>query len=83
VQHLKRRPKRCVEVQDSRRKEAKRNTEAVSQRSGGAADSGQYISGVHRTVRCETRQSEQRACNQGLSGSVAPDSMVPSGARVL
>jgi hypothetical protein len=48
---------------------------AVSQRSGGAPDSEQYLSGVHRTIRCDTGQSTQRARNQrpsaystGLSG---------------
>jgi hypothetical protein len=44
MQHLKRRPKRCVEVQDSRPKESQGNSKkskkrAVSQRSGGAPDS--------------------------------------------
>jgi hypothetical protein len=49
---------------------------AVSQRSSGAPDSEHYLSGVHRTVRCVTGQSEQRGpqprtlrcCSIGLSG---------------
>jgi hypothetical protein len=51
MQHLKRRLKRCVEVQDSRTKEAKEKAKkskkwVVNQRSGGAPDSEQYLSGV-------------------------------------
>jgi hypothetical protein len=52
MQHLKRRHKRCVEVQDSRTKEAQETAKksmkwAVSQRTGGALDSEQYLSVVH------------------------------------
>ena len=41
---------------------------AVSQRSSGAPDSEQYLSDVHRIVRCGTGQPAQRARNQGLLG---------------
>jgi hypothetical protein len=55
MQHLKRRPKRCVEVQYSRTKEAQENSEkskkrAVSPRSGGAPDSEQYMPDGYQTV---------------------------------
>jgi hypothetical protein len=40
---------------------------AVSQRSGGVPDSEQDLSGVHRTIWWGTKQSTQRARNQGLS----------------
>jgi hypothetical protein len=40
---------------------------AVNQRSGGTPDNEQYLSSVHRTVRCGTGQTAQRARNQGLS----------------
>jgi hypothetical protein len=51
MQHLRRRPKKSVEVQDSRSKEAKEivkkyKKRVASQRSGGAPDSEQYMSGM-------------------------------------
>jgi hypothetical protein len=39
LQHLKRRPKRCVESKTQELKKPKRNSEAVRQRSGGAPES--------------------------------------------
>jgi hypothetical protein len=41
---------------------------AVSQRTGGALDSEQYLSSVHRTVRWDTGQSAQRGPQRALSG---------------
>jgi hypothetical protein len=46
---------------------------AVSQRRGGALDSAQYLSGVHRTVRWDTRTVCVEAHNR-RSHAVAPDS---------
>jgi hypothetical protein len=40
---------------------------AVSQRTGGALNSEQYLSGVHRTVWCDIVQSAQRGPQQALS----------------
>jgi hypothetical protein len=74
MQHLKRRHKICVEVQDSRTKEAQRKKmkkskkRAVSQRSGGALDSEQYLFGVHRIVLCVLDSLSREAHNQGFLG---------------
>jgi hypothetical protein len=71
MQHLKRRPKRHIEVQDSIPKEAQENSEEIQEESSQPTlwwrpDSEQYLSDVHRTVRrtpdcpVSTKQSEQR-----------------------
>jgi hypothetical protein len=71
MQHLKRRLKRCVEVQDSRKKRSPKDTVkkstnwAISQHFGGAPDSEQYLSGVHQTVRWDIEQSAQRGPQLG------------------
>jgi hypothetical protein len=71
MQHLKRRPKRCVEVQDSRTKEAQGNNKEINEVDSQPTlwwRTGQYMSSVRRTVRCGTEQFAQRAYNQGLTG---------------
>jgi hypothetical protein len=51
---------------------------AVSQRPGGALDNAQYLSGVHRTVRWDTRTVCVEAHN-GHFQAVAPDCLVCTG----
>jgi hypothetical protein len=61
MQHIKRRPKRCVEVQDSRPKEAQENSKEIEEVGGQAA------------LGWRTRQFAQRGPQTGLSGVVAPN----------
>jgi hypothetical protein len=70
MQHLKRRPKRCVEVQDSRSKEAKGNSEQIQEEGSQPAliwwripDNEQYMFGVHQTVRCVPDSLSREARN--------------------
>jgi hypothetical protein len=52
---------------------------AVSQHSGGTPDSEQYLSGVHRTIRCVADSLSREARSKGLSGAVAPNCPVCTG----
>jgi hypothetical protein len=65
MQHLKRRHKKRLEVQDSRTKKPKETMKksmkwSVTKCTGGAPDSEQCLSGVHLTVQWDTGQSAQR-----------------------
>jgi hypothetical protein len=78
MQHLKRRHKRCIGVQDSRTKEARSNQRRNPRR--GQVSQRQVahrtvLSGVHRTVRWDNRtdcaegpQTGALSCSTGLSG---------------
>jgi hypothetical protein len=72
MQHLKRRPKKCVEVQDSRTKEAQGNNKeihnvAINQRFSGAPDSEQYMFSVAPgSLRREPTTRGSRGCSTGL-----------------
>jgi hypothetical protein len=60
TQHLKIRPKICVEVQDSRTKEAQGNNKKIHKVGSQPVlwwHTRQYMSSVHQTVRCGTGQS--------------------------
>jgi hypothetical protein len=51
----------------------------VSQHSGGAPDSEQYMSDVQQTVQCLTGQTEKRGSQPGTLGAVALDCPVTVG----
>jgi hypothetical protein len=78
MQHLKRRHKRSVEVQDSRSKEAQGNSEEIQEEDSQPAVwwcTRQWT--VHD--RCASNCLSREARNQGLSGAVAPDCLVCTG----
>jgi hypothetical protein len=71
MQHLKRKHKRSVEVQDSNTKEAQGNNEEIhevgSQLAHGAPDSEQYLYGVHGLSGGTPDSLRREAHNQALS----------------
>jgi hypothetical protein len=68
MQHLKRRPKRSVEVQGSRPKKAQGNSEEIQEE-----DSQPTLWWCTGHVRCASDCLCREVRNRGLSGAVAPD----------
>jgi hypothetical protein len=84
MQHLKIRPKRCVEVQDSRLKEAQRNSEEIQEEGSQPVLDAPDMFGVHGTVFVERSATEGWRCSIELSSVhriVYP--MVGSNSRLL
>jgi hypothetical protein len=70
MQHLNRRPKRCVEVQDSRQKEAQENSEEIQE-----VDSQPALWWRIGHVRCAPDSRRRELHRIGLLGAIAQDSL--------